>query len=124
MPSSAEPATRLHDALVDIDHHLEANIERGRIVQARVRALREAIGQGRTVAEALRAESSPSAVELITANMKTLEGVGSELRAALAVALRDEGITMAEIADLFGVTPQRISALLRQKAALERGHDI
>ena len=50
--------------------------------------------------------------------MASLETVGSELRASLALALRDEGLTIEAIAGLFGVTRQRISALLKQKAAI------
>ena len=59
-------------------------------------------------------------VELITTNMATLETAGAEFRAAEALALRAEGLTIGAIAELFGVTRQRISALLKQKAAVQR----
>jgi transcriptional regulator len=52
--------------------------------------------------------------------MANLETAGAEFRAAEALALRAEGLTIEAIADLFGVTRQRISALLEQKAALPR----
>lgn len=115
---------RLDDALTEIEQHIGANIERSQEIQRRVLTLRARVREGAGVADVLREEESPRSVEMITINMKTLEMVGSELRASLAITLRDEGLTLAEIADLFGVTRQRISALLRQKAALEVGHTL
>ena len=47
--------------------------------------------------------------------LSTLE----QAAASLALALRQDGLTIETIAQLFGVTRQRNSALLRQKAALE-----
>ena len=38
-----------------------------------------------------------------------------------ALALWAEGLTMDEIAELFGVIRQRISALVKQKAAVDPG---
>lgn len=54
---------------------------------------------------------------MITANIDALQGIGAQLRAAQAQALRQEGFTISAIADRFGVTRQRVSALLRQKSA-------
>ncbi len=112
---------RLLAALDQIDEHAGANIERGLEIQRRVRWMHEQIDKGISIAEVVESEDSPRVVELITINKETLEGAGSELRASLALALREDGLTLAEIADLFGVTRQRISALLRQRAALEVG---
>ena len=39
------------------------------------------------------------------------------LRRAQAAALHDEGLTMDRIAELFGVTRQRISQILRSREA-------
>jgi hypothetical protein len=58
-------------------------------------------------------EERPLIVELITANLELLSGVGSRLRRAEAKALYDEGLTMDEIATLFGVSRQRVAVLLR-----------
>ena len=46
-------------------------------------------------------------------------GTGAVEGAAQALALRDEGLTISDIAELFGVTRQRVSALLRQKSATD-----
>ncbi len=124
MTSPEASLKRLDQALTEIEQHIGANIQRGQEIQRRVKHLQAQVREGAGVAEVLREEESPRSVEMITTNMKTLEMVGSELRASLAITLRNEGLTLAEIADLFGVTRQRISALLRQKAALEVGHTL
>ncbi len=124
MTSPEASLKRLDQALTEIERHVGANIERGQEIQRRVKHLQAQVREGAGVADVLREEDSPRSVEMITINMKTLEMVGSELRASLAITLRDEGLTLAEIAELFGVTRQRISALLRQKAALEVGHTL
>lgn len=124
MTSPEASLKRLDQALTEIEQHIGANIQRGQEIQRRVKHLQAQVREGAGVAEVLREEESPRSVEMITINMKTLEMVGSELRASLAITLRNEGLTLAEIADLFGVTRQRISALLRQKAALEVGHTL
>ena len=108
---------RLVEALGKIELAAAANVERGLEIQRRVRWFREQLEAGEPLEQLVEQEPSPGAVELITINKATLEGVGSEFRAALALALRESGLTIDAIASHFGVTRQRISALLRQKAA-------
>lgn len=91
------------------------NIERSRELQRRVRTVRRRLDAGRSLAPFVEEEPRPRIAELLSANLSTLESAGSELRAALALTLRAEGLTLEAIAELFGVTRQRISALLRQK---------
>lgn len=113
-----EPAQhRLIEALGGIELAAAANVERGLEIQRRVRWFRERLEAGETVEALVDREPSPGTVELITMNKAALEDVGSEFRAALALALREGGLTIDAIASHFGVTRQRISALLRQKAA-------
>lgn len=119
---SMEPATQSHDrllvALIELEDAAKTNAERSRLIQRRAARLRKRIETGDSVAELVRAENQPRMVELLTTNMATLETAGAEFRAAEALALRAEGLTIEAIAGLFGVTRQRISALLKQKAAL------
>ena len=68
--------------------------------------------------EIVPAEPRPLIVELISATLSELADAGSRWRRAEARALHDEGLTMDVIAQLFGVTRQRVSALL--KAPLDR----
>ena len=108
---------RLTTALISIETAAADNIDRSLEIQRRARRLRERLDRGQPLVDLVEAEESPQVVELITSNMTALETVGAELRAALALALRAEGLTIEAIAGLFGVTRQRISALLKQKAA-------
>ncbi len=91
------------------------NAARSKEIQNRVRRLRTAVAKGRPVAEQLTATSGPLSVELISRNFEVLQDVGSTFRYALARALREEGLTIQAVADLFGVTRQRISALLKHQ---------
>ncbi len=58
-------------------------------------------------------EERPLVVELLTHTLSDLSDAGSNFRRIEARALYSEGLTMAQIAELFGVTRQRIAALLR-----------
>ena len=111
--------TALIAALEAIEAAAGDNAERSLEVQARARNLRSSLDAGESLVELIRDERRPSTVELLSTNMATLETTGAQLRAAKALALRAEGLTLEAIAELFGVTRQRISALLRQKAAAE-----
>lgn len=111
-----EAIERLRRALDAMEGAAAENIERSRELQRRVRKVRRRLDAGRPVTPLLEDEPRPGIAELLSANLSTLESAGSELRAALAMALRTEGLTLEAIAELFGVTRQRISALLRQKA--------
>ncbi len=110
---------RLSAALAEIELAAAENVERSLEIQRRVEWFRRRIDEGAAIGALVEAEDSPRVVELLTANMATLETVGSEFRASLALALRSDGLTISAIAELFGVSRQRISALLRQRAALE-----
>jgi len=97
-----------------IDLALTDNIARSHEIQRRVRLLKSQLANGTSLEDLVNAEESPRTVELISANLAILEGVGSDFRLSLAQALRREGLTIEAVAALFGVTRQRISALLRQ----------
>ena len=111
---------RLLSALDGIEEAAAANVERSLEVQRRAQELRAGLDGGRPLVDLVRDEAPPRIVELLSTNMTTLETAGAELRAAQALALRSHGLTIAEVAELFGVTRQRISALLKQRAAI--GH--
>ena len=117
MGNQSEPVQRLLAALDDLEQAATANLERSRQLQRRARRLRTRLESGSSVASLIEAEEPPRMVELLSTNMATLETAGAEFRAAEAIALRAEGLTIEAIAALFGVTRQRISALLKQKAA-------
>ncbi len=115
MNEGAEPRGRdpLLEAVGAVVDDLERNLESTRLAIEQAREIQELRGQGHTYREILEATDRPLVVELITANLERLHDSGSALRQLYAEALHNEGLTMEQIAELFGVTRQRISALLR-----------
>jgi hypothetical protein len=114
MDQRSDHRSDLRRALVEIDAATRENVTRSTEIQARVMAMRAAIDDDVPILEAITREPRPLVVELITANIEALQTIGSKVRQAEARALRAEGLTMEAIAALFGVSRQRISALLRQ----------
>ena len=117
------PIERLVGALAEIEVAAKDNAERSRQLQRRARTLRRQLQAGKDLVELVEAEETPRMVELISTNMVTLETAGAEFRASEALALRAHGLTIEAIAELFGVTRQRISALLKQRAAVQTDSD-
>lgn len=99
------------DGLMEV---LEENAARIRIARARADAIRTARRSGLPWKEIVSSEDGPLIVELVSENLDALRREGAALRRAEARALHDEGVTMERIAELFGVTRQRVSALLRE----------
>ena len=71
--------------------------------------------EGQSILQAVAAEDR-SLVEVVSRMTEHLVMAGSKLRRAQARALHEEGATMEQIAQLFGVTRQRVSALLRSES--------
>ncbi|MBM7806149.1 hypothetical protein JOD57_001986 [Geodermatophilus bullaregiensis] len=74
---------------------------------------------GHSRLEIVSAEARPLVVERITTVLSALSGAGSSWRRAQARALQDERVSTDRIASLFGVTRQRVSALLREGSRTE-----
>ncbi|MFT7649324.1 MAG: transcriptional regulator [Candidatus Poriferisodalaceae bacterium] len=120
MTSTNDHLDRLTAALTAIEAAAAENAERSREIKHRSATLRSRLEAGESLLTLVADEERPRVVELLSTNMATLESAGAELRAAEALALRTEGLTIEAIANLFGVTRQRISALLKQKTATAR----
>lgn len=73
-------------------------------------------GRGMTYADTLPLERRMEMVEHISEAMRALTTHGHRFRRAQARALYAEGLTMAQLAAVFGVSRQRVSALLRDGA--------
>ena len=101
-------------ALQDLDHVLEANLERIAQIKQRIAEIQRQHADGLSYTEIVEAARSPLLVQLVTESKRTLDGCGARVRRAEALALHKEGMTMEEIAERFGVTRQRVSALLRE----------
>jgi hypothetical protein len=89
------------------------------LTQARSRAetlLRER-RSGRPWLEIVTGESRPLIVERISTVLASLSAAGHDWRREQATALQAEHVSINRIAALFGVTRQRISALLKEPTA-------
>src|SRR5579859_6171642 len=107
-------AVFLH-ALDDLDVALDETLKMVEEMKSRSAAVREAHRRGISLREIVPAEETPLLVQLLTRTTTLLHSYGNRVRRTEAKALHDEGMTMDEIARLFGVSRQRVSALLRNK---------
>ena len=110
-PDPHEPATAALAALVTELDRCIAQLRHAHDRAERLLAQRRA---GRPWLEIVTSESRPLVVESISSVMATLATTGHAWRRDQARALHDEGVSINRIAALFGVTRQRISALLRE----------
>lgn len=103
------------EALADLERALDENVERAHLMKERITEIQTALGQGRSLQEIVPEEETPLLVGLLTESAEHLHAYGSRVRRSEARALYREGLTMDQIARLFGVTRQRVSALLRER---------
>lgn len=101
------------EALHALRDAANTNLDRTTEILRRLDHIESRLAAGDRVTDIIAAEPAPRIVELLTQNMAALETSGADFRAAQARSLHAEGMTMEAIARLFGVTRQRISALLR-----------
>lgn len=101
------------EALDDLARALDQSVEMTRRMKRRIEELQGAISDGRPLHEVVPSEKPPLLPQLLTESTNLLHAYGNRVRRTEARALHREGMTMEEIAKLFGVTRQRVSALLR-----------
>lgn len=101
------------EALRELDCALDQAIDMIRRMKRRIGELEKAQAAGRPLREIVPAEETPLIVQLLTQSTNLLHSYGNRVRRTEARALYAEGMTMDEIAKLFGVTRQRVSSLLR-----------
>jgi DNA-directed RNA polymerase sigma subunit (sigma70/sigma32) len=102
-------------ALENVIEALSLNVEVGQLAMERAERLIAEHDGGRPWSDVVPLEDKPLIVELLSENLERLSSAGSRLRRAQAKALHDEGMTMEQIASCFGVTRQRVSALLKER---------
>lgn len=61
---------------------------------------------------ALQASTTPTVIEAVTTNQDRLNRAAAAFRRATAQQLLSEGVPQAEIARMFGVTRQRVAAII------------
>jgi DNA-directed RNA polymerase sigma subunit (sigma70/sigma32) len=106
-------STEFLAALRDLDAALELNIERAGQMKKRIAELERVHARGRPFREIVPESQTPLIVHLLDQSQRTLQAVAIRVRRAEVGALYGEGMTMEQIARMFGVTRQRVSALLR-----------
>ncbi|MBV8561189.1 MAG: hypothetical protein JO050_10460 [Acidimicrobiia bacterium] len=111
-------AERVAAALAELVVALEANIGRAAMAIERAADNARLLANGESLAEVL-AEPGTSVIEAINENLRSLTLAGARLRRAQAQELHRGGMTMEEIARLFGVSRQRVSALLRSPEQID-----
>ncbi len=113
-PPTQDPTLLALENLVDAAQQVARMTEHVTARAAHIRACRL---QGRPYREIVSSEELPLIAGLLTEHIGRLEAASTRFRRAEAAALHREGMTMEEIARLFGLTRQRISALIRGAAA-------
>jgi DNA-directed RNA polymerase sigma subunit (sigma70/sigma32) len=101
-------------ALDELDGALDRSLEMIERMKIRIHEIQLARDEGRPLREIVPNEETPLIVQLLTESTNLLHSYGNRVRRTEARALHGEGMTMDEIAKLFGVTRQRVSALLRE----------
>jgi hypothetical protein len=102
------------DALTALEDVLADNGRRANLIKKRIAQVRRLRSRGAPYAEIVSGDGGPLVVQLLTESSAALDTSGANVRRAEAHALYDEGLTMKQIAERFGVTRQRVSMLLRK----------
>jgi hypothetical protein len=102
-------------ALRELDKAFESSIAELTAARARVATMLASRSAGVSWREVVTGVERPLVVESVTKVLEQLSTGGSVFRRAQAHALHREGMSMERVADLFGVTRQRVSALLRER---------
>src|SRR3954465_8464014 len=104
---------RLLQALKALEDALDANTERTRLIKERIVYVREQRANGVAYSEMMGNGSGNAIVRLVADSATALDHYGVRLRRLAALELYESGMTMEQIAAVFGVTRQRVSALLK-----------
>lgn len=102
------------EALAALEGVIADNEKRSGLIKKRMARVRKARARGVRYSDSVANEDGPLIVQLLTEASTALDRCGANVRRAEAQALYAEGMTMERIARHFGVTRQRVSALLRK----------
>jgi len=107
------------DTLADVLAELQVGLAqlRGVLAQTDERAdeLAAALSGHSLISQIILDEAEPRLVQLLSESLELVQQQGTRVRRTQAQLLYAEGLSMDEIAGLFGVTRQRIGTLLRAK---------
>lgn len=118
LPAAA--ARRIDAQVLDALDELVAALSDLQVQQSaarRAEAIRLGRRDGHPYHDLVTGEARPLLVELVSGHLDRIARAGAQLRRAEAAALHAEGMTMETIAEAFGVTRQRVSAILKDARA-------
>lgn len=118
-PPMQDPTLLALENLVHVAQQVAVMTER---VTARAAYIRASRLEGRPYREIVNGKEVPLIAGLLTQNIRRLEAASTQFRRAEARALHQEGMTMEEIGQIFGLTRQRISALIHSAAPAPASH--
>lgn len=102
-------------ALDELRTQLDRTIDELRAAGERLDELARLRIAGRSWLEIVSNEDRPLVVETVSRALDDLGAVGGQFRRAEARALIEEQVSMNKVGNLFGVSRQRISALVRDR---------
>lgn len=114
MTRSAVPSEAATQALRALIAALEACATQLHQARDRAESLLAARESGQAWEDIVTAEDRPLVVETISSVLGSLSTAGHAWRREQAAALQAENVSINRIAAMFGVTRQRISALLKE----------
>lgn len=109
-PSMPQQTDKALDALCVAVAHAQERLD---AVGRRTAFLREERAKGRPYSDLVSEQERPLVVELLTSVLDELMTAGATFRRAEARVLHDGGMSQEAIAQLFGVTRQRVGVLLQ-----------
>ncbi|MEA2828080.1 MAG: hypothetical protein QOG43_2519 [Actinomycetota bacterium] len=101
-------------ALDDLATAVDANARDQRRLAGLIRRLRTSRAAGGSWKDLLTRQPQPGVLGLTAQILRGVADASGTLRRQLARGLRAEGVTIPAIAAMFGVSHQRVSALLRR----------
>ena len=102
------------EALKALEAGLDDQRRRAGLIKKRITQIRRRRAMGASYTEIVSSNDTPLIVQLLSESSIALDTWGAHVRRAEARALYEEGLTMDQIAEHFGVTRQRVSTLLRK----------
>ena len=111
MSTDDDPVRRAMEGVADALAGIEVRVD---AIKDRLSQVQELRDEGFSYAEiAARLDGAPT-VELLSGTIDALAEATSRLRRTAAAELQNEGMSMENIAKLFGVSRQRIGVILRE----------
>ncbi len=108
-PDAEDVPLRALDELVQVAEVMTRTMA---ALAARAEVIRQGRANGLSYREIVGTGEPPLIAGSLTPSIEQLESAGRRFRQAEARALRGEGMTMEQIGEVFGLSRQRISALL------------